>query len=266
MQNLIRAFFALATIVIISILLFYGYENKKYGNPSLDKPSHQVIRIGDEDDYYELTIPREFGAVQSKDNTNAVFLSQILYPEMKRWEAEPRDRADMIGLSITYNLNELMRNNTRDYALEKVVKQYSFLTKITDASSNKLIKKYPDIKVYANKKTKEVSDYVFSDKNGFLVVINLIGKISERDARVYASYKGKFEIDFYIPGKFFYETPDVVNAVIDLISTFNPTHYKNHNSQYESTIDQEIESQKLKEKISNKTVTNQINNEHSIKK
>ena len=258
MQNFTKIILALFSIALVAVLLIGRYQNKGLIEEKERewKQPYQTVKIGDEDDYYELTIPREFGAMQSKDNTSAVFMSEILYPEMKRWGAEPRERKDMIDLLSTYNLGELTRNNTRDYVLENVVKQYNFSTKPIDEVSKKLIKKYPNIQVYANKKTKEVSDYVFSDKNGFLVLSNLVGTYSNGAprTRIYTSYKGKFEIDFYLPGKFFYEMPDVTNAVIDLISTFNPTHYKNHNSQSEATIDQEIESQKSKEKIPEKVL------------
>lgn len=252
MQNLIRAFFALATIVIISILLFYGYENKKYGNPSLDKPSHQVIRIGDEDDYYELTIPREFLPTKYPDGQSVSF-EDVLYPEMKRWTGERRENVDhaKIEFRITYHTGESSRLNSQNFRLQNIKKMVD-LTKPTGEYSKKLVKKYSDIKVYSNRNTKEINDYyVFTDKNGFVV----IACDSYGDTyRIHASYMGKFDITIItLPSIYFYEMPEVVNSVIDLVSTFNSTHYKNHNSQSEDAIDQEIESQKSKEKTSSKT-------------
>ena len=265
MQNFTKIILALFSIALVAALLIGRYQNKGLIEEKERewKQPYQTVKIGDEDDYYELTIPREFGAMQSKDNTSAVFMRQILYPEMKRWEAEPRELLDVMSyISLTYHTRERARLNNRESVLNDSIKRYNFLTKPTDEISKKMIQKYPDIKVYGNKETKKVGYYVFKDKNGALVYLNL----SETDFKslsdskgffmvsVSASYKDKFEIDFNLPRKFFYETPDVVNSVIDLISTFNPTHYKNHNSQSEAAMDQEIESQESKEKIPEKVL------------
>jgi hypothetical protein len=125
--------------------------------------------------------------------------------------------------------------------LNDSIKRYNFPTKPTDEVSKKLVKKYPNIKVYADKKTKEVKYFVFTDKDGFIVVITLIGKNHNGlpSNRVYASYKGKFEVDFHLPGKFANEMPDVINSVIDLVSTFNPKHYANQSLSLKA--DEEVE-------------------------
>ena len=268
MQNFTKIILALLSIALVAVLLIGRYQNKGLIEEKERewKQPYQTVKIGDEGDYYELTIPREFGAMQSKDNTNAVFMSEILYPEMKRWEAEPREQKDTIyTLVLDYYTGNSARLNNLESVLNNGIKQYNFLTKPTDEVSKNLVKKYPNIKVYADKKTKEVKYFVFNDTNGFLVMVSFFG--ADSTSKVHASYKGKFEISFYLPRKFFYKMPDVVNSVIDLVSTFNPTRYKNHNSQSEAVIDQEIESQKSKEKTSNKTTALiPTNNQSSIKK
>jgi hypothetical protein len=232
MQNLLRIIAVVASIVIIFTLLFTGYQNKKYGNPNLEKPSHEIIRIGDKDDYYQFRIPREFLPDQSKDNTQAVLMKSILYPEMKRWKAEPREIRDVISyISLKYHTREFSHLNKTESVLNNGIKRYNFLIKPTDEISKEMVRKYPEIKVYANKKTREVEYYVFKAKNGDLVYssIDLKSLTSSKisfSSRVNLSYKGKFEIEFMIPKKYLYEMPEVVNAVIDLISTFEPKRYQ----------------------------------------
>ena len=275
MQNFTKIILALLSIALVAVLLIGRYQNKGLIEEKERewKQPYQTVKIGDEDDYYELTIPREFGAMQSKDNNNAVFLSEILYPEMKRWGAEPRDRADVIvTLTLERHTGNSARLNNPESVLNDSIKRYNFLTKPTDEISKKLVKKYPDIKVYADKQTKQMSYYVFKDKNNFDVISHRSESVLPRNeiaplVRITFFYQGKFEIDFYLPRKFFYEMPEVINAVIDLVSTFNPTHYKNHNSQSEAAVDQGIEAQKSKEKTSDKTKTPALtHNQSSIKK
>lgn len=252
MQNINKIIFALLTTVLIVVLLIGWYQNKgliEKKEQELKQP-YQTVRIGDEDDYYELRIPREFLPTKYTDGRSVSF-DDILYPEMRRWNGERRENIDnsKVEFWITYHTGESSRLNSQDFRLQN---SKALITPInpTDEPSKKLIKKYPSINVYADKKTKEVSDYVFTDKNGFIV----IGSDSYGDTyRIHVSYNGKFDITVQLPGVYFYEMPDVTNSVIDLVSTFNPTHYKNHNSQYDAATDQEVELLKSKEKIQEKT-------------
>ena len=229
MKNIIKIILAAASAVLIAIMLFFWHHNKKYPVPNpLDNPS-QVMTIGEENDYYRLTIPTQLGASKSG---NSVSFHDILYPEMKPWTTEARKRGTMISfVRVSYNAANLGRRNTRDYSLEEGIKRHSSLSKPTDQISKKLTKKYPGIKVYTDNKTKEISHYVFSDKNGFLVAASVLGKVNtnstkNEEARVYASYKGKFEIEFPLREEFFYDMADITDSVIDLVSSFNPSHYQ----------------------------------------
>jgi hypothetical protein len=222
--------------VLISVLLLFGYNQNKdlIESKEIEKNDpYKQVTIGSKDDYYQLTIPREFRPNIQKDS-NAIYMYDVasnemrdLGEELKNKEIKKSSKIEISTILITKSTGEKTHLNKNNSRMNNIL-EYNFLTKPTEEFSKKLVKKYPSIKVYANKKTKEDKYYTFSDKNGFLVIAAVNSNINGFPiARIFASYKEKFEIYFWLPELFFYNMPDVTNSIIDLISSFEPTHYKN---------------------------------------
>jgi hypothetical protein len=158
----------------------------------------------------------------------------ILYPEMKPViNYEERDKGEtfgkgnrrIAGIHIRYYTEEKLSylNNASKYIINNEIrKNYS----LSNNSNNKLLGKYPSIKLYSYKNSDKYKGvyYVFTTEDGSIFTVSCVEEIPTHSCKVHGSWKGKFDITYYLPLRFFYDMVDFNQDVYDLVTGFNPTH------------------------------------------
>jgi len=240
---LIKGIKILLIAIVVIVIAFCGAFIYQIIKSSLvNYKETEVIDIGTKDDFYRLYVPGKF-MVNNDDRSNkeTLSLASILYPEMVPMVNYDRHNKDelmgvnkrTVSLHLTYYAEDQERylNNIPQVMIKNTLHKNYVLS---NDPNNKLLKKYPNIKLYVNKLRGNIKypgandvKYVFTTKDNQMAIASCTKKIPKKLydlCKVRASWEGKFDITYYLPLRFFYNMVDFNQDVYDLVTSFNPTY------------------------------------------